>query len=370
MKVAHIYKDFYPVSGGIENIIYVLSKEIITRAEVEVFVSARGFYRENINFEGINIIKLPELVRLNSMPILPTLYSELSKTDADILHFHHPFPMGDVSYLLSRSKMPFVISYHSDVVRQKISNIFYQPAQNAFFSRAKRIIASSLNYIESSPILSKWKQKCIPIPYGIDAKFFSPASSRDDIVSKIIEKYGKRIVLFVGVLRYYKGLNVLLEAMKYVDGKLIIIGRGQEWQNLNKIIYSYKLHNRVIMEGSVTNFNLLPYYRACDVFVLPSIYRSEAFGIVLLEAMACGKPVISTELGTGTSWVNQHNVTGLVVPPGDPKALADAINRILYDRELARRFGENARKRVEENFTKELMAERIFKVYEEVLKKG
>ncbi len=367
IKVAHIYKDFYPISGGIENIIYLLSKEILPHAKTEVFVSARGFFREKIEFDGIEVVKLPELVRLNSMPILPTLYQELKRSDADLFHFHHPFPMGDLSYILSGSKKPFIISYHSDVVRQRVSNIFYQPLQNAFFHRAKKIIVSSENYIKASPVLTKWQEKCIVIPYGIDVRFFSPAGTSDDLISHIRHKYGERIVLFVGVLRYYKGVDVLIEAMKYVDGKLIIIGRGPEWFNLNRLVYKNKLYNKVILENSVTNFNLLPYYRACDVFVLPSIYRSEAFGIVLLEAMACGKPVISTELGTGTSWVNQHNQTGFVVPPGDPMALAEAINRLLDDKELARKFGENGRKRVIENFTKELMAERVLRVYKEVL---
>lgn len=367
MKVVHIYKDFYPISGGVENIIFALSKEILPYADVKVLVSARRFKREELSIESVNILRVPEMIRLNSMPILPTLYRELKKIKADLLHFHHPFPMGDFSYLISRVKTHAVVSYHSDVVRQRVSNIFYHPIMNSFLKKVRKIITSSSEYTESSPVLRKWKDKVVVIPYGIDTKFFSPANTEDDLTIKIREKYGERIVLFVGLLRYYKGLDVLINATKYVDGKVIIIGRGPEWGRLNRLISDKRLHDKVILENSVTNFNLLPYYRSCDVFVLPSIYRSEAFGIVLLEAMACGKPVISTELGTGTSWVNQHGVTGLVVPPGDPKALADAINTIMDDRSLAKRMGEAGRKRVLENFTKELMAERVLKVYKEVL---
>lgn len=367
MKVVHIYKDFYPVSGGIENMIYILAKEHEKRIYTEVLVSSRRLKREELEVDGITVVRLPEVLRLNSMPILPTLYQELKRTDADLFHFHHPFPMGDLSYLLSGIRTPFVVSYHSDVVRQRISNLFYKPLMNRFFARAKRIIVSSQNYIDSSDILRRWRDKCVVIPYGIDAKFFSPTQEKDDIASKIRERYGERIVLFVGVLRYYKGIDLLIDAMKYVDGRLIIVGRGPEWNALQRKVVEMNISKKIIFENAVSNFNLLSYYRASDVFVLPSIYRSEAFGIVLLEAMACGKPVISTELGTGTSWVNQHGVTGLVVPPGDPWALAQAINKILDDKELARKFGENARKRVEENFTKELMAERVMRVYEEVL---
>jgi len=370
MKVVHIYKDFYPVSGGIENYIYILSQEHKKKIEVEVMVSSRRFRKESFTFEDVVVNKLPEIVRLNSMPIMPTLFFELKRIKADLFHFHLPFPLGDVSYLLSRLSVPAVASYHSDVVRQRISNFFYQPFLIKFLKKAKRIIASSENYINSSPVLRNFKEKTVVIPYGVDVNFFSPSRGMDDVEAKIHEKYGERIVLYVGLLRYYKGLNVLIEAMKDVDGRLIIIGRGPEWQNLNRWIVEKRLHNKIILEGSVTNFNLLPYYRACDVFVLPSIYRSEAFGIVLLEAMACGKPIISTELGTATSWVNQHGVTGLVVPPGDPKSLADAINTLLNDRDMARRMGEEGRKRVLENFTKELMAERVLRLYEEVIKEG
>jgi len=370
MKIAHIYKDFYPITGGIENYIHILSNELNNRVQVEVIISSRSMHKESLTLDNVNIKRIPEIIRLNSMPILPTLILELKNIRVDLLHFHMPFPMGDVSYLLSGSKIPAIASYHSDVIRQKISNIFYKPVLNKFLKKTKKIIVSSKNYADSSPVLLKFIDKIVSIPYGIDIGFFNPSSHPDDIEGKIREKYGDKIILYVGVLRYYKGLNVLVEAMKYVDGKLIIIGRGPEYKTLSRLIYKNNLEGKILMAGSVTNFNLLPYYRSCDVFVLPSVYRSEAFGIVLLEAMACGRPVISTELGTGTSWVNQHGVTGLVVPPGDPKALADAINKMLDDRELADRFGANARKRVEENFTKELMADKIYRVYEDVLREG
>ncbi len=366
MKVVHIYKDFYPISGGIENHILILSKELIAKVQVEVIVSARALKKEVFLLENILIKKIPEIARLNSMPILPTLFFELKKLKADILHFHMPFPMGDISYLLSGCNIPAVVTYHSDVIKQRISNIFYRPLQNKFLKKAKKIMVTSGQYINSSYVLPHYREKIVVVPFGVDTKFFTP-NDNDELATRIREKYGERILLYVGVLRYYKGLYVLIKAMKDINAKLIIVGRGEEWKQLNDLIYREGLTQKIVMEGSVTNFNLLPYYRACDVFVLPSIYRSEAFGIVLLEAMACGKPVISTELGTGTSWVNQHGVTGLVVPPKDPKALAEAINTILNDRDLARNMGEAGRKRVLENFTKELMAERVLKVYQEVL---
>ncbi len=364
MKILQIYKDFYPpIVGGIEGHINVLSKGLNKNGiSVTVLVSNtnKGMIRECI--DGIKVIKAPEFGRISSAPINPTfpqLLNELAK-DSDLLHFHLPNPTSVISYLSCGIKRPIIITYHSDIVRQEKLYFLYKPLEELFFPKIDRIIATSPNYIETSNILKKYKDKCSVIPLGVSIERFTSVNLID--VEKVKQIYKKPIVLFIGKFRYYKGLHLLLEAMKKVDALLVVIGNGD-----SKIQYNCFCKDKIVFLGEVDDETVNLYLNACDLLVLPSVLRSEAYGLVLIEAMACGKAVISTELGTGTSFVNINGETGLVVPANSANELTKAINKLLNDPDLRQKLGSNGKERVKKYFTDDKMVSDTIKLYENVL---
>lgn len=214
--------------------------------------------------------------------------------------------------------------------------------------------------------MRRFRDKCVVIPLGIDMRKFDGKACGEEIAA-IRSRWGGRIVLFVGRLTPYKGVSYLLDAMEGVSGQLLIVGKGELERPLRGQAARKNLSARVNFLGELGEKEMVRFLHACDLLVLPSITRNEAFGVVQLEAMACGKPVVSTRLETGVEYVNQHGKTGLIVPPGDSKALAEAIDGLLRNEELRRKMGAEGRKRVAKKFTKERMAQETLKLYEEVL---
>lgn len=343
-KVLHIYNDYYPpIFGGIEKHINTICEGLKDKFQMQVLVS-RGISSSS----DVKVINCLELFRIQSTPILPAMPIWLKRLDSDILHFHLPCPTAMISYFLAMPKGRVIVTYHSDIIRQKWAIGIYKPLLIKFLRIADCIIATSPNYIESSPYLKHFKDKCIIIPHGIDInRFYCNIPSSPT-------------VLFVGKLRYYKGLEYLIKSMEGIDAKLIIIGTGSEEKRLKKLAAGSE---KIQFLGNIPEKELPKYYAGCSVFALPSTERSEAFGIVQLEAMASGKPVISTLLDTGVPWVNEDGITGIIVPPKDHLALRESINKLLKDDILRKQLGENARKRVECEFTKELMLNRIANTY-------
>jgi rhamnosyl/mannosyltransferase len=315
----------------------------------------------------VSVVRVPEFGRYASAPLCPTMPIELRRLRPDIVHIHFPNPMGDLTYLLSGWRAPLVLTYHADIIKQRSLLPLYQPVIELLFRRVRRIIATSTDYITSSGFLSRYRHLCTVIPFGVDPETFSLRGGEASAVDRLRAEHGGRLVLFVGVLRYYKGLDVLLRAVCKVMGHLMVVGRGPERKALEAMADQLGISSRVSFLGEISESDLRILRHACDVFTLPSIDRCEAFGIAQLEAMACGKPVVSSDLATGVRFVNQHGVTGLLVPPGDPDALADGLNRLLDDPELRARLGRSARARVEQVFTAQTMIARTLDVYREVL---
>ena len=366
MRVLYVYKDYYPVLGGIENHIKLLAEGMIQRGiDVQVLVTNTGPRTTIEDIEGVPVIKAGCPLRISGAPISPSFYAWMRRLTPDIVHLHFPNPPGELGQLFLGRSCKFVLTYHSDIVRQKVLLRLYKPFLWKVLAQADRIIATSPHYIRSSPHLSRFADKCVVIPLGIDLRPFETVD--DDRVQAIRQRYGSPLLLFVGKLRYYKGLQYLLEAMPKIEARLLVVGTGPmagAWQALAEDL---GLRDRVVFLGEVPDEEVPLYYHACDLFVLPASERSEAFGVVQIEAMACGKPVICTELGTGTSYVNVHGETGLVVPPRDPSALAEAIGRLLADGELRREMGKRGRKRAARAFSKEAMMDRVMRLYEALL---
>jgi rhamnosyl/mannosyltransferase len=312
----------------------------------------------------VRVIQAARLSTVASTPLSPALIGHISRQRPDITHLHFPYPIGEIGQLLCGRGRPTVITYHSDVVRQAGILRFYAPLLRRVLARADRILVSSPAYRESSPYLRHLAARCTVVPIGIEFDRF--ARPRPDEAAGWRARYPGPLLLFVGRLRYYKGLNYLLAAMVDVPATLLIAGDGPEAPALRAQAQALGVAERVHFLGDVADADLPGLYQAADVFVLPSSRRSEAYGIALLEAMAAGVAVISTELGTGTSWLNQHGQTGLVVPPGDPAALAAALQALLTDEPQRRRLGQAAQARAAE-FDLSRQVEMVLAVYEEVL---
>jgi len=372
MKVLYVYKDYYPVLGGIENHIRLLCQGLKAHPDVAptVLVTSRTGKTVVEEIDGVRVIKAARLATISSAPISLSLFAWIRRLEADVTHLHFPYPVGELAYLWAGRSRRMVITYHSDIVRQKYLLRLYEPFLRRLLARADVITVSSPNYVPSSNYLRPVASKCVVIPHGTDLSRFVATEAVQRRAAEIRQHYAAPLLLFVGLLRYYKGVSFLIEAMPQIAARLLIVGQGpqgEEWQALTRQL---GLDDKVAFLGRVSEEELIALYHACDVFVLPSIHRSESWGAVQIEAMACGKPVVCTELGTGTSFVNVDGVTGRVVPPRDVAALATAINALLGDEALRRAMGARARERAQQEFSLETMVERVLAVYGEVLGEG
>jgi len=366
MKILHIYKDYYPpVLGGIETHINALATGMAHRHEISVLVCGKGWQTTRENLDGVTVVRIGCPIRAFSNPFAPCFPYWLRRLDADILHFHLPLPTATVAWQIARPKGKVIVTYHSDIVRQSWALAAYGPLQQAFLRKAFRILVTSPNYLQSSTHLQSHRERCRVVPLGMDLALFEPNEAVIRHATMLREQWGSRVVLFVGKLRYYKGLTYLISAMKSVNATLVLVGGGPLETQLRRQAQEEGISERVVFVGDMERDQLPSYYYACDLFCLPSIYRSEAFGLVQIEAAACAKPVVSTALASGVPYVNQHEKTGLIVPPQNPEALAQAINTLLDDPALSQRMGSYARERAFREFTLEKMLERVESIYEE-----
>lgn len=379
MRIVHIYKDYFPVLGGIENHVKQLAEAQAQRGHTVVVLVTQlaGKPASDEMVNGVRVVKTPRQLNVQSAPISLRFGKAVNveTAGADIAHLHAPYPIGEACNLYFGRARKTVITWHSDIVRQKTLLRMYAPVLRRVIAKADRIIPTSEAYARSSPWLSDALPKCRVVPYGIDIAHFQQAAPamrqqaielRNELANRA-KLSNPLFLLCVGQLRYYKSFDTLIRALQRLpDVMVAIAGAGpmrEAWEAMAK---SLGVEERVAFLGQVGQDALPAYYSAADVFVLPSNSRAEAFGIVNLEAMARGLPLITTEVGSATSWVNEHNVTGLVVPPMDPDALAEGVE-VLRDEGLRRRMGEASRRRVELHFTREKMVEGVEAVYREAL---
>jgi glycosyltransferase involved in cell wall biosynthesis len=363
LRVLHIGKYYPPYRGGMESHLQCLSDELNWMVELKVIVANADHRTMKAVIDGVNVTRVGKFCDIKSAPVCPALVREIRKSKADIVHIHWPNPTAVLAYLASGHQGRLVFTYHSDIVRQRMLAVAFTPILRHALKKAAAIIVSSPNYIESSDILSEYRSKCYVIPFGVSVDHFDQCDQKK--VYRIRERYGPRIVLGVGRMVYYKGFEHLVRAMKRVDGHLIIIGNGPLRDHLGQLALECNVRDRVAFLTEVDDVR--PYYHAADVFALSSVMRSEAFGIVQLEAMACGKPVINTQLNSGVTFVSPDGVSGLTVPPADSVALADAINQLLDQPHWRAELGTRAKMRVAHHFTVEKMVQRTFHLYQHVL---
>ena len=364
-KVLHVGKFYPPHKGGMETHLRDLCLGLSQSLEIEVLVANDSWRTERSRPDGISVTRVGTPISLLGAPVSPTTARRIRDARAQIVHLHFPHPTAAFAFLASRVDTPLVISWHSDIVRQRFTTILIAPLMRRVLARCGALIAGSAAYLDSSPTLSTNRARCHVVPYGVPiGKFERFDSAR---VAELRRRHGDRIVLAVGRMIYYKGFEHLVRAMVNVRGSLLLAGDGPMRKRLEREARELGIADRVIFAGRVEDSELVDLYHACDVFALPSIARSEAFGIVQLEAMACGKPVVNTRLDSGATQVSIDGMTGLTVAPSDPIALASALNLLLGDPPMRAAMGAAGRRRVREEFSIEAMVRRTIEVYQSVL---
>jgi glycosyltransferase involved in cell wall biosynthesis len=368
MRVLHFYKDYFPDSiGGVEQVIRQMcvgtGRLGVTN---EVLTLTRGKDLTPFDFEGHTVRRVPLDINIASNGISFAAFGELKRRAAacDVVHYHFPWPFMDLAHFVAGVDKPTLVTYHSDIVRQKMLLQLYKPLKHRFLQNVDTIVATSPNYLASSAVLDRYRAKTRTITYGLDKSIYPlPEPARLD---KWRAAAGEKFFLFVGVLRYYKGLHILLDAVAGSDYPVVIVGAGPIEQELKAHAARLGLRH-VMFVGALDDADKVALLTLCYAVAFPSHLRSEAFGISLLEGAMYGKPMISSEIGTGTSYINVHGETGLVVPPSDPQAFAEAMRTLWDNPALARAMGERAESRYQQLFTAETMASSYNALYHELV---
>jgi glycosyltransferase involved in cell wall biosynthesis len=367
MKVLHLGKFYPPAKGGMETILALICERTAQHVKNRVLVANTSASTVEERHGSIDVLRVAALTRIGAVAVCPRLPFDLAREEADVIVLHEPNPMALVAYFLARPRGRLIVWYHSDVIRPSWRyRLFYRPFLRFALSRAARIVVSSPALGASAPELQDFQAKCKVIPFGIEARGSEAPGATLQRAEEIRREVNQPIVLFVGRLVPYKGVDVLLEALTGLNAVALIVGQGPLRAKLEDQARELGVVDQVRFLGSVDDEELAALYRACNVFVLPSVTRQEAFGVVQLEAMAAGKPIVSTDLGTGVGWVNRDGETGYVVPPRDARALRDALGRLLADANLQKSMGEAAAKRVRSEFTLERMIDDTLSLYRDV----
>lgn len=369
IKVLHVYKAALPYSlGGVECVIDTLAQGGLEhQLETRVLALADEAKDAPLNFHGYAVYTQKALFAVASTPVSLSLFSKFNALAkwADVIHYHFPWPMMDLLHLFTSVKKPSIVTYHSDIVAQKRLYQFYKPLMHRFLQQMDCVVATSDNYLASSPVLQLYHEKVRVIPIGIHSEANLEADPQ--VFRQQFPTLPEQFFLFIGVLRYYKGLSALLEAMRTLNYPLVIAGAGPLELELKAYAQKWNLKH-VHFLGSVSAEAKTVLLKQCSAFIFPSHLRSEAFGISLLEAAMHGKPMISCEIGTGTTYINQDQLTGYVMLPKDPEALRSAMQALLENPQRTVEMGQQARQRYLKMFTADQMIKRYVDLYRKILK--
>jgi len=371
LRVLQVNKLYYPAIGGIERVVQQIAEGLSEDVNMNVLVCSDTIHYKKEELNGVQITRLPKLFQFGSLPIpfgFNITLRHLSKTQ-DIIHLHMPFPLGDIACLLSRFQGKIIVWWHSDVVRQKKMMRLYKPVMLQMLKRADAIVVATEGHIEGSAYLKPFREKCVVIPFGVDEKVEQAADLywMQQTQQKEVRNTNKTVkFLFVGRLVYYKGCDVLLKAFANVQGaELEIVGEGALEEKCKSIVNTGGFQNKVHFYGKLTERKLFQKYSECDVLVLPSVARSEAFGLVQIEAMAFGKPIINTKLSSGVPFVSIHGETGLTVEQGNQEQLTQAMQWMVEHPKERLQMGINARERMKAEYRQEQMLDKVFQLYNE-----
>jgi glycosyltransferase involved in cell wall biosynthesis len=366
LKVLHVGKFYPPVRGGMETVLAALCEGAAGRWHVRAVVAqqGRGTSRERVH--GVEVVRVGTLARALSVSLSPGLARELWREPVDCVVLHEPNPPAGVLLALRRPAPRLVVWHHSDIVRPAWANATYGRVQRALYRRADCVIVSAPALAVTEAVGSARRVEVVPYGIALDP-LLAAAPPSNGLLAAALARLPRPRVLFVGRLVYYKGLDVLLDATAGDGASVVIAGDGPLEDALRARAAALGSSGRIEFLSGLDDEAIRQLYRECDVFVLPSTERTEAFGLVQLEAMASGLPVVSTSLPTGVPWVNEHEVTGLVVPPSDAPALGASLRRLLDAPALRAALGEAGRRRAVERFAQSRMVDRFVEIVESVV---
>jgi len=366
MKILQIVKYYDPCQGGMESVVKNIVEGIVdcyNNAFFTIYSNShnRNFVKRIKEKNRETIIKEITPLYLKSQP-LNLRYPSLKKLidDNDIIHHHYPFPTMEFTllrYLKQMSSKKFIITWHANIKNSRWSWIerMYNPMIDKLLERADAIVVTSPQLFEASEILKKYQQKVAVIPLSFDPKYYLSESKKYP-ENRCFE------LLFVGKLRKYKGVEYLIKAVERLNVKLTIVGNGEEQSALEHLVNELNINEKISFISNASDEKLSEIYSLSDLFILPSINEAEAFGVVQLEAMANGLPVINTNLDSGVPFVSLNDFSGITVEPENVMDLKSAIEKIIHDKELYELFSSNALERVK-LFSREKMAEAYLNIY-------
>lgn len=371
-RITHFGKYYFPDAGGIESVTVSLARGAVLSGHS---VSVVCFEKIPVNcdelIDGVRVIRTPITKMFASQPLGIKYFLQCLKAAkySDVVHLHVPNMLGALCALFIGKKPRLLVHWHSDVINMGLLGKILRPLEFALLRRADCIVATSQVYADASETLQSFKDKIAVVPNGVpEAKH---AGTDSDLPTSIdAQIHGKKIILSVGRLVPYKGFKVLIDAAKHFssDSVAVIVGGGRCQQDLQQAIEIAGVQDRVVLAGRLSDAAMHALFERATLYCLPSTNRAEAFGVVLLEAMTYGLPIVATDIpGSGVPWVNQHGTSGLNVPVGDPVALAEACNQVLASPELRGRLSEGARQRFAAEFTEEVSVKRMMHVYDQML---
>ena len=363
LSILHVGKFYPPHSGGMETHVRDLATRQTGVADVSVAVANSARRHECSTMEGVYVRRVARIATIASMPVCPGLLAAIRCSPADLVHIHMPNPGAALAFLMSGHAGKLVITHHADTMGRRALRRLSDPFVTRLMERASRIIVTSTRYLNSSSELLPFREKCRTVPLGINVQ--DTVCTDSAAVQKVRQKFGDHLILAVGRLVPYKGFDILIRAMKNVDARLLLVGDGPQYGALMRLAASEGVDRTISILRRVEDIS--PYLSAASFLVLPSVTRAEAFGIVQLEAMAAGLPVINTDIDSAVPDVCIDGRMGITVPPRDVGALSDAMRLLLGHKHLRAQFGEAGKAQVNAEYTSDLMAMRTLSVYSEVL---
>lgn len=366
LKILHFFKGAFPEAlGGIEQVIHQLSVGAVNHGVQSDVLALSHESATTRDYHGYRVHTVKTSFELASTGFSLAAFKRFAQLadEADVVHYHYPWPFMDLVHLVTRCKKPSLVTYHSDIVRQKRLLQLYRPLQQHFLRAMDNIVVTSPNYLATSTELIPFRDKTHVIPIGLEKDNYPPVDAVKQAAWR--QRLGERFFLFVGVIRYYKGLHILVEAARGSSYPIVIVGAGPIEKELKKQAEKLGVTN-IHFLGALPEEDKVALLDLCTALVFPSHLRSEAFGISLLEGAMYGKPLISSEIGTGTTYINIHNETGLVVPPENPAELRVAMDYLWNNTQEAAAMGRRAADRYRELFTAERMTAKYVELYRQL----
>lgn len=369
LRILHIASFYAPTVGGMETVLQDLAEGLVAAGdEVTVLCSSEGLRGATESRSGVKVLRSPSLGKWFSQPMTPLLPVTLARLarSFDIAHVHMPNPLAELAAALLPARLPVVATYHADIIRQRLLWPLFAPTRRMILARCRRIVVGTEQHIRYSGVLSPLRESCTVVPFGIGRQRYELGEAGRARAEELRQRYGT-FVLFVGRLVYYKGVPTLVESMRHVNGQLVIVGEGPMRPAVEEAIARHGLASRVSLVGAVPQAELNAYLEAAAVLALPSFSRAENFGMILLEGMLFGKPLVTSRLRSGVEAVNEEGQTGLIVEPRAPADLAAALARLLADDGLRASMGAASRARLESHFSFDRMIAGYRAVYQEAV---